>query len=683
MMRMPRTSADAGEVEGVSHDALTDRESATAAGQDVGTPQTRRLEQRALFRLLARAVAELNDIVIVTDAESLDEPGPRIVYVNAAFERRLGYTADEAIGRTPRFLQGPATERAPLDRIRRALSARQPVREEVVNYTKAGELIHLELEIAPMFSASGRCTHFVAIERNISERRAAEEQLSLLATALDSVASSVVILQPDARIRWVNRAFTELSGYDSTEAVGQHITRLLQPSPVESTPQHGLWAALANGDAWSGEVAHDRKDGGSYPAHLTITPVRGANGRNHHFVGLARDLTETRLQEAHLLRTQRVENIGMLASGIAHDLNNVLAPILLSVDFLRATETDPDRRETLAQMEDSTKRGASLLRRLLLFARGMDGQRVPLSVREYVQEVAAIARSTFPRSITVQVQVDMVNDLMLADPTQVHQLLMNLCVNARDAMADGGTLTIEATSQVVDEVFAQMHPLAVPGRYVVFRVADTGCGMSADVQARILEPFYTTKPTGEGTGLGLSTVVAILQGHGGFLRVESTVDQGSTFTAFLPADVDATVGEITESTLPDVPRGNGELVLLVDDEALIRAVAQRALERFGYRVLTAEHGAAAVAQFARNGREIAVVVVDMLMPVLDGVATILALKALDPEVRIVISSGVATPYHAEQAARAGVKHFVQKPFAASELVRVLADCLRGRRSDTA
>lgn len=810
-MNLKETSTDAGEVRGVLHEALFDHRLPTlGAGADAtakrSTPlkRTAASSRTARLRLLELAVAELSDIVIVTEADIINEPGPRIVYVNAAFERQLGYTAAEALGRSPRFLQGAATQREPLDRIRRALSEQRPVREELANYTKSGELILLALEIIPIFDDAGACTHFVSIERNVSEQRAveealrvseerfslvsratndavfdwdvatdvvwwgegfeelfgdggkdgrypgvqwasrvheddrdellagvttaltrgdpgwhaeyrfrhangeyvwvsargyivrdahgtalrmiggmtdisdrrgAEEQLRLLAAALDVVASPVAIVRLDAHVRWVNRAFCELTGYAWDDAVEQHMASLILPPSADASPYDELWSALLRGETWSGEVTNERRDSIEYPTHVTITPVLDADGRIRHFVALLRDLTESRRHEAHLLRTQRVESIGTLASGIAHDLNNVLSPIMLSVDYLRDTESDPERMEAIEQMEVSAKRGAALLRQLLLFARVMDGHRVPVNAGACIKEIASIARNTFPPSITLRVNAPDEQCLVLADATQLHQVLMNLCVNARDAMPAGGTLTLETRYQIVDEVFAQMHPSALPGRYTVFVVTDTGSGMTADVQAHLFEPFFTSKPIGEGTGLGLSTAFAIVRGHGGFIQVTSAVGKGSRFAVYFPVGAEA--DDInTESYGPSaLPRGNGELVLVVDDEAPIRMVAQRSLERFGYRVITAEHGADAVAQFARQGTEIAVVLLDMLMPILDGPSTILALKALDPNVRIIATSGVASNSHVAQAARAGVKHFVQKPFAASELLMVLAQSL--------
>ncbi len=801
------TSTDDGEVDGASTHQPT--QAAQAPAGQSGPAGTRAAPaRRSQLRLLESALAELSDIAIVLDAESLDAPGPRIEYVNSAFERRLGYTLAEVRGRPANFLIGPASNPETLERIGAALRARRAIREELVHYTKSGELIHLELELLPVFDDEGRCTHFVSLQRSLSERRAAEdalrlseqrfrlisratndavgdwdiaadtvwwgdgfdemfgagetggcflaeqwasrihaddrervtaalaqaltrgdpawheeyrfrhengdflwvsargyilrdesgvayrmigamtditdrkaveEQLSLLGAALDSVASPVLIMRLDARIRWVNRAFTEMTGYTWDEAVGEHAaTLLLAPSASAGPASYSaLWRTLLRGQTWVGELTNERKDAQEYPVHVTIAPVRDPGGKIGHFVVLARDLTESRQHEAHLLRTQRVESIGMMAGGIAHDLNNVLSPILLSVDYLRATETDPERMEALLQMEASARRGASLLRRLLQFARGLDGHRAPLSVRECVQEVADIARSTFPRNIALHVHTDVADDELRADPTQLHQVLMNLCVNARDAMPTGGTLTLRSSILVVDDVFAEMSPSTVPGRYVVFRVSDTGTGMSRDTQAKLFEPFFTTKPVGEGTGLGLSTVSAIVRNHGGFVQVESALDKGTTFSVYLPTDAESLAGEADALSRPSPSHGAGQLVLMVDDEASIREVAQRTLECFGYRVLTAEDGAAAVALYAQHGREIAVVVVDMMMPILDGAATIVALKALDPNVCIVASSGMASSHYVAATAKAGVKHFVQKPYAVSELLAVISACIEG------
>lgn len=303
------------------------------------------------------------------------------------------------------------------------------------------------------------------------------------------------------------------------------------------------------------------------------------------------DITERRNLEEQVLRTQRLESVGTLAGGLAHDLNNLLAPILLSTDILREIVDTDDARSLLDTVQSSAERGAQLIRRLLGFARGVKGERRSVDLRVLGQELEQVIRETFPRNI--ELSLTAASDLwpIHADPSQVHQVLMNLLVNARDAMPRGGRLEVSLEDLLVDEVFAGMYVDAKAGPHVLITVTDNGVGMSAETQARIFEPFFSTKGTREGTGLGLSTVFSIVRGHGGFLHVSSQIGQGTNFEIYLPAAPgEASVSKVEESQSA-LPRGRGELILLVDDEPEIRTVAGKALERYGYRVAMAENGA--------------------------------------------------------------------------------------------
>lgn len=339
------------------------------------------------------------------------------------------------------------------------------------------------------------------------------------------------------------------------------------------------------------------------------------------------------------MRAQRVESIGTLAGGIAHDLNNVLTPIVTSIEFLKDGETDSEKLEDLAILDGSAQRGADMVRQLLMFVRGADsGQRVIVHVEEIASEVLKMVQDTFPKNITADLTCAETLWPVRADPTQIHQLLMNFCLNARDAMPDGGTLSVNVEQVVIDNVYAGMTVGSKPGPYVLVRVEDTGVGMSEDVQERLFEPFFTTKELGRGTGLGLSSCHTIVQGLGGFIHLYSEVGVGSRFKVYLPAEVAAEASEPTTERA-SLPRGTGELILVVDDEESVRQVTSRTLERYGYRSLTASNGAEAIALYAEHAGAIAVVFTDMSMPVLDGLGTITALRELDPRVTIVGSSG--------------------------------------------
>ena len=371
--------------------------------------------------------------------------------------------------------------------------------------------------------------------------------------------------------------------------------------------------------------------------------------------------------EAQFLRAQRMENIGTLAGGIAHDLNNVLSPIMMSLDVLKMKFPDPASLNLLDILSTSAQHGANMVRQVLSFARGVEGQRMEVQIKHLVGDIEKFANDTFLKN--VQVRTIIPHDLwtVLGDPTQLHQVLLNLCVNARDAMPNGGKLTVSAENLTLDAHYAGMNLEARPGSYVLIQVEDSGTGMPPGVVEKIFDPFFTTKELGKGTGLGLSTSLAIVKSHGGFFQVYSEMGKGTKFRVYFPAQTEASA-ETAAEIAAELPRGNGELILVVDDEPSVRLITQQTLQAFGYRVILASDGAEAVAAYARQGSEIAAVLTDMMMPVMDGPATIQVLRKLNPAVRIIAASGLSSSGH---TAGLGVKHFLPKPYTAGTLLTAL------------
>jgi len=341
----------------------------------------------------------------------------------------------------------------------------------------------------------------------------------------------------------------------------------------------------------------------------------------------------------------------------------------MSVEMLQEKVADEQGRVMLTTVKASAQRGADLVRQVLAFARGVEGERIVVNPIHVVRDIQKIIQETFPKTIDFSFRPKRELWTVTGDPTQLHQVLMNLCVNARDAMAAGGKLTISMENIVLDEHYADMNPESKAGAYVLVKVADTGPGIPPAIRNKIFEPFFTTKEIGKGTGLGLSTTLAIVRSHGGFINLYSELGEGAIFKVYLPANFTAPVVEDTAFKQIPLPRGHGELVLVVDDELSIRTVAQRTLERFGYRVLLAAQGAEAVALYAQHQKEIAVVLTDMAMPVMDGSATIIALRAMDPQVKIIGSSGLTS------AGDANLRHFIPKPYTAETMLKALAQVL--------
>ncbi len=385
---------------------------------------------------------------------------------------------------------------------------------------------------------------------------------------------------------------------------------------------------------------------------------------------IARDITARKLAESQLLRAQRLESIGTLAGGIAHDLNNALAPIMMAGELLRLEFPDAASRY-LERIQASAKRGADMVKQLLTFAKGAAGERLLLQPRHLLKEMEQLINSTFLKSITLRTRYPKDLWTLRGDATQLHQVLLNLCVNARDAMPGGGTLTLEAENKELDAAFAGTVPEAKPGRYVVWRVTDTGTGIPPEVLDRIFDPFFTTKGPDKGTGLGLSTTLGIVKGHGGFIHVYSTPGQGSTFAVYLPAyGASADAADLVTKVETNF-RGHGETILVVDDEAVLRDTLRDVLTALNFKVLTAPDGTTALLQVLERQAELRAVITDMHMPHMDGLAFVRVLQSRLPQTGIIVVSGRLDERETDEFQKLGVTALVQKPFTREKLLEVL------------
>ena len=644
---------------------------------------TQKREDEEQMRLLAEAVDNLNDIVIVTKAHPQDEPGPEIVFVNKAFERLTGYTAAEVIGKTPRILQGPRTYPKARKRMRAALVDGTPICEEVINYGKDGTEYLLDVAIQPVHDRAGELTHFVAIQRDITKERAvidelreSEERFRTLLEDIPTVAVQGYGL--DGSVHYWNKASESLYGYTREEALKSNILDLIIPPDLHDDVRSAI-AAIQNGEDRIpvGELSLLRKDGSRVDV-LSSYAVLRRSGRPVELFSLDLDLTERKKLEAQFLRAQRMESLGTLAGGIAHDLNNILSPIMMGASLLRELDEEEKLHPIIDNIQQSAGRGRALVKQVLSFARGADGARVTVRIDGLVREVEAIVENTFPKNIVFERNVPAEVWAVKGDPTQLNQVLLNLCVNARDAMPEGGRLRVRAENMRIDRQYAAMFTDARPGPYVIIEVCDDGCGMKREVIDRIFEPFFTTKEFGEGTGLGLSTALGIVRGHGGFVNVYSEVGKGSRFKIFLPAQTENASAPEDRADTPDIPRGNGERILIVDDEEPIRNMTRETLEAFGYTVITAEDGAQATGIVASRKDEIDLVLTDIMMPVMDGVALIRALHRIVPDLPIIAASGLKTNGSLARAEECGVRHFLQKPYTAETILRTVHAALHGK-----
>ncbi len=498
------------------------------------------------------------------------------------------------------------------------------------------------------------------------ERKRAAEQIAEQAALLDKARDAILVRDLEGKILFWNKGAERMYGWTGLEVIGRNIGNLLYTDPKKFETVNGL--AISQGE-WQGELQHLTKDRSEITIEARWTLIRDNEGQPKSVLAINTDITDRKKIEAQFMRAQRMESIGTLAGGIAHDLNNILAPIMMAIEILKDTATDPQAKMILETIEVSAKRGSDIVRQVLSFARGLEGERIEVLPKDLLKDLESIIKNTFPKDIRLQVSVPNETWKIVGDPTQIHQILLNLCVNARDAMPNGGNLTIEVENCVLDEHYSAMNIQAKAGRYVIINVADTGMGMPPTLVDKIFEPFFTTKDFSKGTGLGLSTVMAIVKSHGGTINVYSELGKGTSFKVYLPAAEVSSEEQIRLTQQITLPRGNGETILVVDDEASILIITNQTLQAFGYRVLTATDGAEAVAIYAEHKNEIAVVLTDMMMPIMDGAAVIRALRKMNPSVKMIAASGLTANGSLTKVAEAGVKHFLTKPYTAGILLK--------------
>lgn len=513
---------------------------------------------------------------------------------------------------------------------------------------------------------------FTVILRDITKRRLSEQKLLEQAALLEIAQDAIIVRDFDDRILFWNKSAERIYGYSAEETLGKIKTKLLY-ADNSSDYEQALKNLFTNG-IWKGELRQITKDGREIIVECRWTLVRDDDGKPKSILSVNSDITERKTLEAKFMRAQRLESIGTLAGGIAHDLNNVLAPILMAVPALEQEIKEEKSKRRLEIIRRNAKLGADIIQQILSFARGKKEDRVLLEPTKIVYEICSLLHRTFPKTVSVTISASDDSWKIFSNETEFNQMLMNICVNARDAMPDGGTLTISVENIVIDDVYARMRADARAGRFVRITVEDSGTGIVPEIKDRIFDPFFTTKEIGEGTGLGLATVLEIIRNHDGFIDVYSEPGVGTTFKIHLPAH--PVSAEDSETAGRELPIGDGELILVADDEATFRQIAKDTLETFNYRVLTANDGSEVVSKCLQYNGEIKVVLLDLLMPKMDGWETIRSLEKLNPNIRVIAASGF--PAKGKQIADESeiVKTSITKPYTAEKLLRTVADVLR-------
>ncbi len=665
------------------HKDIHEHRMAQEALRDLNTT----LERRIALRTAALQESEARFRQLAEGIESVfwtaDKEMGAMTYVSPAYERIWGRQIS-SFGTEARLFYGAVHEEdrgrvmGQIAEVRRQGGI--PFQMEYRIVQPSGAVRVIRDRGFPVRDDDGKVLRMVGVADDVTDQMEAQRKVRQALETLDATEDGAFIFDPATlRFTYVNQGATRQLGFTNEE--------LLRMTPLDIAPDFDdvsfrvLLTPLQTGEQGIHRYTtrHRRKDGEELPVEISLQFV-ARRGEEPRFIAIVRDITERLRMEQRTSRSQRLEAIGTLAGGVAHDLNNALAPILMGLDGLKRRH--PDETHVLDIFEASANRGAGMVRQLLTFAKGAEGERASVQPALLIRELREILRGTFPKNIELQVTCEQGLPTVQADATQLHQILLNLCVNARDAMPDGGTLTVEARRVEVDAVFAGSVPDAREGTYLVLRVSDTGTGIPPEIMDRIFDPFFTTKAPNSGTGLGLSTAMGLVKGHGGFLQVQSKMGEGTTFTVHIPAEP-AAVGATPPSTPEEAFVGHGELIMLVDDEVTILDVTRMALKDLQFEVITAKDGVDALVKAAENRDRLCAVITDQHMPHMDGLAFVRALRRVLPDVPIAVGSGRLDDGMAAQFKGLDVAVRLDKPYSQDKLTGALKTMLEGRKNGAA
>jgi PAS domain S-box-containing protein len=619
-------------------------------------------QRHKLEGLFQNIMENLEDMVAVVDLQ-----GKRVFCSPSC--RRLFPSLDSLVG-TDAFGEVHPEDRLRIDLFFRAIAANgQAQRAEYRVVLGSGAVRHIESQGSAMRDATGRISLVLLVSRDITKRKEADERIQQQAELLDKARDAICLKDLSQHILYWNKSAERLYGWNAQEAIGRSANDLLLAGDAAQA-MPALRELIRHGQ-WQGELHQVDRQGRELIAESRWTLLRDDQGRAKSILVINTDITEKKQTEARLLRTQRMESIGALAGGIAHDLNNTLAPIIMAAEVLQREITSEVGRKLMETIKKSAGHGAEMVKQILSFARGTSGARHLLQLRFLVAELEGFVRSTFPVSILLTTRTDPNLWPVIGDATQLHQVLLNLCVNARDAMPKGGTLLIEVANVEEDPWLSDRQ---APGPHVMLAVTDSGEGMTPQVQAQIFEPFFTTKAEGRGTGIGLSTVMSIVKAHHGLVNFTSQVGEGTVFRIYLPTSA-APVAPPQPSPL--APATHGDLILIVDDDIGILEMTKLNLEARDFSVLTAKEGNEAVAVYEQWHLDINAVLMDMRMPNMSGLELMTRLRRINPQVRVIGISGQEPEDDSARAARPYLRGLLTKPFTIDALLAKLRETIHG------
>jgi PAS domain S-box-containing protein len=633
------------------------------------------------LRLLGSAVEQSMESIVITDAE-LELPGPRILFVNPAFTKITGYTAEEAIGKTPRILQGPRTGKNVLSRLRQNLARGEVFEGEAINYRKDGSEFNLEWQIAPIRDASGTITHFVAIQHDITERKREAEKLRESEEKFRQLAENIGdvfwMTSPDLqKVYYVSPAYEKVWGRSTAKAIKHPQEWSDAILPEDRDRVFAAFGPLMAGKASAEVEFRIARPGGEVRwIHSRGFQVLDAAGALNRITGVATDITERKQMEAKLFQSQKMETVGKLAGGIAHEFNSILTAIIGQSELLLGDLPAGTRMaKSAVEINHAAGRAATLTRQLLAYGRKQFLQPETLDLNEVLARMEGMLRHLMGSEVHTQIVAGPGLQTVQADAGQIEQVIMNMAINAREAMPNGGKLTLETTNATFDAESVGRYPELKPGDYVMLAITDTGAGMSEEVKARVFEPFFTTKGVGEGTGLGLSTCYGIVKQSGGHISVYSEVGRGATFKVYLPQVQQQTKIAMPSLDPKELPRGT-ETILLVEDDPALREMAGTLLRRLGYTVWAAANGIEALSlKQQRNIGHIDLLFTDVVMPHMSGKELADRVQSLYPHTKILFTSAYTESAIVHQGVLNKGVSLLQKPFTPSALARKVREIL--------